>query len=155
MCGFHRLWRHLLHQQLNQLRRGVHVVVGTPGRILDLVKRGRLELAEVRTVVLDEADEMLSMGSLRIWKPFWLSPPKIARDSFLCHPASPHPRVSQEIPAQSQNRIHPARTSHCRGHRTACLLRQRTRQAGSPDPFVRNGRDRVRPHLHPHPHSYR
>src|SRR5690606_16769575 len=39
-------------QQLNQLRRGVHVVVGTPGRILDLVKRGRLELAEVRTVVL-------------------------------------------------------------------------------------------------------
>ncbi|MDD2523048.1 MAG: DEAD/DEAH box helicase [Anaerolineaceae bacterium] len=48
--------------QLNQLRRGVHVVVGTPGRILDLVKRGRLELAEVRTVVLDEADEMLSMG---------------------------------------------------------------------------------------------
>jgi len=49
-------------QQLNQLRRGVHVVVGTPGRILDLVKRGRLELAEVRTVVLDEADEMLSMG---------------------------------------------------------------------------------------------
>jgi len=49
-------------QQLNQLRRGVQVVVGTPGRILDLVKRGRLELAEVRTVVLDEADEMLSMG---------------------------------------------------------------------------------------------
>ena len=49
-------------QQLNQLRRGVHVVVGTPGRILDLVKRGRLDLSEVRTVVLDEADEMLSMG---------------------------------------------------------------------------------------------
>lgn len=48
--------------QLNQLRRGVQVVVGTPGRILDLVKRGRLELDEVRTVVLDEADEMLSMG---------------------------------------------------------------------------------------------
>ena len=48
--------------QLNQLRRGVQVVVGTPGRILDLVKRGRLELNEVRTVVLDEADEMLSMG---------------------------------------------------------------------------------------------
>ncbi|MEL7636379.1 MAG: DEAD/DEAH box helicase [Anaerolineaceae bacterium] len=49
-------------QQLNQLRRGVQVVVGTPGRILDLVKRGRLELGNVRTVVLDEADEMLSMG---------------------------------------------------------------------------------------------
>lgn len=49
-------------QQLNQLRRGVQVVVGTPGRILDLVKRGRLDLSEVHTVVLDEADEMLSMG---------------------------------------------------------------------------------------------
>ena len=49
-------------QQLNQLRRGVQVVVGTPGRILDLIKRGRLDLTEVRTVVLDEADEMLSMG---------------------------------------------------------------------------------------------
>lgn len=50
------------NQQLNQLRRGVQVVVGTPGRILDLIKRGRLDLTEVRTVVLDEADEMLSMG---------------------------------------------------------------------------------------------
>ncbi|MDD3948229.1 MAG: DEAD/DEAH box helicase [Anaerolineaceae bacterium] len=49
-------------QQLNQLRRGVQVVVGTPGRILDLIKRGRLDLSQVRTVVLDEADEMLSMG---------------------------------------------------------------------------------------------
>ena len=49
-------------QQLSQLRRGVQVVVGTPGRILDLVKRGRLDLTEVHTVVLDEADEMLSMG---------------------------------------------------------------------------------------------
>ena len=50
------------NQQLNQLRRGVQVVVGTPGRVLDLIKRGRLDLTEVRTVVLDEADEMLSMG---------------------------------------------------------------------------------------------
>lgn len=50
------------NQQLNQLRRGVQVVVGTPGRILDLIKRARLDLTEVRTVVLDEADEMLSMG---------------------------------------------------------------------------------------------
>lgn len=49
-------------QQLSELRRGVHIVVGTPGRLLDLIKRGRLDLSEVRTVVLDEADEMLSMG---------------------------------------------------------------------------------------------
>jgi len=49
-------------RQLNQLKRGVDVVVGTPGRLLDLLNRRALDLSEVRTVVLDEADEMLSMG---------------------------------------------------------------------------------------------
>ncbi len=48
--------------QINQLRRGVDIVVGTPGRLIDLIERGVLELSAVRTVVLDEADEMLSMG---------------------------------------------------------------------------------------------
>ncbi|MGD8857613.1 MAG: DEAD/DEAH box helicase, partial [Chloroflexota bacterium] len=48
--------------QIGQLKRGVDVVVGTPGRLLDLIKRRVLDLAEVTTVVLDEADEMLSMG---------------------------------------------------------------------------------------------
>lgn len=48
--------------QIGQLKRGVDVVVGTPGRLLDLIKRRVLDLAEVATVVLDEADEMLSMG---------------------------------------------------------------------------------------------
>lgn len=48
--------------QLSELRRGVDIVVGTPGRLLDLINRGKLDLSQVRTVVLDEADEMLSMG---------------------------------------------------------------------------------------------
>jgi ATP-dependent RNA helicase DeaD len=48
--------------QINQLKRGVDVVVGTPGRLLDLLKRGVLDLGELKTLVLDEADEMLSMG---------------------------------------------------------------------------------------------
>jgi ATP-dependent RNA helicase DeaD len=48
--------------QINQLKRGVDVVVGTPGRLLDLLKRGVLDLSELKTLVLDEADEMLSMG---------------------------------------------------------------------------------------------
>ncbi len=51
-------------RQISQLRRGVDVVVGTPGRLLDLLNRGLLDLSEIRTVVLDEADEMLSMGFL-------------------------------------------------------------------------------------------
>lgn len=50
------------HRQITRLRRGVDVVVGTPGRLLDLIKQKVLDLSGVRTVVLDEADEMLSMG---------------------------------------------------------------------------------------------
>ncbi|MBN2387802.1 MAG: DEAD/DEAH box helicase [Anaerolineales bacterium] len=48
--------------QISRLNRGVDVVVGTPGRLLDLLERNALNLGHVRTVVLDEADEMLSMG---------------------------------------------------------------------------------------------
>jgi ATP-dependent RNA helicase DeaD len=48
--------------QLRQLKRGVHVIVGTPGRLMDHMRRGTLKLGSLRTVVLDEADEMLRMG---------------------------------------------------------------------------------------------
>ncbi len=48
--------------QLSALRRGVHIVVGTPGRIMDHLERGTLDLTELRFLVLDEADEMLNMG---------------------------------------------------------------------------------------------
>jgi len=48
--------------QLSALRRGVHVVVGTPGRIMDHLDKGTLDLSQLRFLVLDEADEMLKMG---------------------------------------------------------------------------------------------
>ena len=48
--------------QINRLRQGVDIVVGTPGRLLDLINKRELDLSSVRTIVLDEADEMLSMG---------------------------------------------------------------------------------------------
>ena len=48
--------------QLSALRRGVHVVVGTPGRIMDHLEKGTLDLTQLRFLVLDEADEMLNMG---------------------------------------------------------------------------------------------
>ena len=48
--------------QLSALRRGVHVVVGTPGRVMDHLEKGTLDLSQVQYVVLDEADEMLNMG---------------------------------------------------------------------------------------------
>jgi ATP-dependent RNA helicase DeaD len=50
--------------QLQSLKRGVHVIVGTPGRVMDHMKRGTLDVSTVRMLVLDEADEMLNMGFL-------------------------------------------------------------------------------------------
>lgn len=49
-------------QQLRELKRGVHIVVATPGRLLDIIDRGAINFENVRYVVLDEADEMLNMG---------------------------------------------------------------------------------------------
>lgn len=48
--------------QLSALRRGVHIIVGTPGRIMDHLDKGTLDLSELKYLVLDEADEMLKMG---------------------------------------------------------------------------------------------
>ncbi len=48
--------------QIRALRRGVHVVVGTPGRVMDHMRKGTLKLGTLKTLVLDEADEMLRMG---------------------------------------------------------------------------------------------
>jgi ATP-dependent RNA helicase DeaD len=50
------------YPQLQALKRGVQVVVGTPGRVIDHLERGSLDLSELRCLVLDEADEMLRMG---------------------------------------------------------------------------------------------
>lgn len=51
-----------IETQINELRKGSHIVVGTPGRTLDLIKRKKLNVSEINIVVLDEADEMLTMG---------------------------------------------------------------------------------------------
>jgi len=51
-----------IESQIKTLRRGVHVIVATPGRLIDLIKRKTVHLQYVRDVVLDEADEMLNMG---------------------------------------------------------------------------------------------
>jgi len=48
--------------QIRALKRGVHVVVGTPGRVMDHIRKGTLKLGELKLMVLDEADEMLRMG---------------------------------------------------------------------------------------------
>lgn len=65
MPGFHVLpiyGGQDMTSQLRQLKRGVHVVVGTPGRVMDHLRRGSLNLNNLKSLVLDEADEMLRMG---------------------------------------------------------------------------------------------
>ena len=51
-----------ISKQITALKQGAHIVVGTPGRALDLINRGKLQIEHIRWLVLDEADEMLSMG---------------------------------------------------------------------------------------------
>lgn len=53
-----------IESQIRSLRNGVQVIVATPGRLIDLIKRGEVKLGDVHTVILDEADEMLNMGFL-------------------------------------------------------------------------------------------
>ncbi len=62
--------------QLHALRRGVHIIVGTPGRVLDHLDKGTLDLSELKYLVLDEADEMLRMGFIDdVEKVFEVTPP--------------------------------------------------------------------------------
>jgi ATP-dependent RNA helicase DeaD len=62
--------------QLAGLRRGPHVVIGTPGRVIDHLERGTLSLGELATLVLDEGDEMLRMGFIEdVEKVLAKSPP--------------------------------------------------------------------------------
>ena len=53
-----------IEKQIKALKSGAHIVVGTPGRLLDLIKRKALKLDQIETLILDEADEMLNMGFL-------------------------------------------------------------------------------------------
>jgi ATP-dependent RNA helicase DeaD len=63
--------------QIGNLKRGVDVVVGTPGRLNDLLERNVLNLTEIKTVVLDEADEMLNMGFIEdVEKILGMTPPE-------------------------------------------------------------------------------
>ncbi len=51
-----------IERQIHELKKGVHIIIGTPGRVMDHMRRGTLSLSGVKIVVLDEADQMLEMG---------------------------------------------------------------------------------------------
>ncbi len=51
-----------IEKQIRKIKKGVHIISATPGRLLDLINRGVVDISSVKTVILDEADEMLNMG---------------------------------------------------------------------------------------------
>ncbi|MFO8231291.1 MAG: DEAD/DEAH box helicase [Longimonas sp.] len=70
------------HRQTRRLDKGVDVVVGTPGRMLDLIRKGALDLSAVQVAVLDEADEMLSMGFIEDIKAILAATPSERQTAF-------------------------------------------------------------------------
>jgi ATP-dependent RNA helicase DeaD len=71
-----------INQQIKQLQRGVHIVVGTPGRVIDHLNRGTLKLRDVEMVVIDEADRMLDMGFIKDIKKILNKVPKNKQTSL-------------------------------------------------------------------------
>ncbi len=71
-----------IDRQIKRLERGVHIVVGTPGRVLDMLDRRSLKLEDVRFFVLDEADEMLSMGFIQDVEKILEAAPKERQTAF-------------------------------------------------------------------------
>ncbi len=96
--------------QLSALRRGVHVVVGTPGRIMDHLEKGTLDLTELKFLVLDEADEMLNMGFAEDVETILADTPDDKQVAlFSRHHARADPAAVEEVPAPTPSRS-PSRT---------------------------------------------
>ena len=79
-------------RQIGRLQKGVDIVVGTPGRLLDLIERQTLDLSRVRVVVLDEADEMLSMGFIEDIEALLAVTPAARQTALLSATMSPEVR---------------------------------------------------------------
>ncbi|MFP4100234.1 DEAD/DEAH box helicase [Coleofasciculus sp.] len=111
-----------IDRQIRLLQRNAQMVVGTPGRVIDLLDRGDLKLDQVKWVVLDEADEMLSMGFIddvkKILKQapkerqtacFSATMPKAIRDlvnQFLKSPVTVTVELSKATPARIEQRVY-------------------------------------------------
>jgi ATP-dependent RNA helicase DeaD len=106
--------------QLNALRRGVHVVVGTPGRVIDHMNRGTLKLTGLTMLVLDEADEMLRMGFVdAVESILQQTPPKRQVVLFSATMPAPIRRIAQK-------HLHsPVETTIKSATSTAANIRQR------------------------------
>jgi len=88
--------------QISRLKKGVDVVVGTPGRLLDLIRRKSLDLHRISTVVLDEADEMLSMGFIADIEAILEATPAERQTAFFSATMpKPNSAPGQPLPARS------------------------------------------------------
>ena len=94
--------------QLSGLERGAHVVVGTPGRVIDHLDRGSLDLTSLEHLVLDEADEMLAMGFAEDVERILARHPGVqAGGAVLGHDAAADPGARQALPPRSRRHRHP------------------------------------------------
>ena len=106
--------------QLSGLKRGTHVVVGTPGRLIDHLERGSLDLSQLRWLVLDEADEMLRMGFIDdVEKILKATPPERQTALFSATLPPPIKRIAQ------QHLRDPVEVTIAAKTRTATTVRQR------------------------------
>jgi ATP-dependent RNA helicase DeaD len=83
-----------IERQISRLRRGVQIIVGTPGRVIDLLERGELKLDQLKLAILDEADEMLSMGFIDDIKKILRQTPKARQTACL---SATMPREIKEL----------------------------------------------------------
>ncbi len=131
--------------QLRALSRGVHVVVGTPGRVMDHLRRETLDLKSLKTLVLDEADEMLRMGFIDDVE--WILEQIPAQRQILSFSATlPEPirEDRQKVPQQSGSRFDQEQYGYGRLHRANLFVRSSTRKIGHADSPVGNRRNRRR-----------
>ena len=140
-------------QQLDALKSGVEVVVGTPGRLLDLANRGALDLSHVKVLVLDEADEMLDLGFLPdVERLLAKTPRDPADDAVPRHHAGrdrlagPHPHAP---PGQHPRRVRRGHPDGA-GDRAVHLPGARPRQDRDAGPHPAVGELRVDDRLHAH-----
>jgi superfamily II DNA/RNA helicase len=141
--------------QLHSLKRGVHVVVGTPGRVIDHLDKGTLDLSELRFLVLDEADEMLRMGFIDdVEKVLQATPPERQVALFSATmPTDPQDRAAHlkdpvEVTIKSSDH-------HRAEHPPALLVRQRHAQARCDDAHPRSRTVRRDDHLRAHQAGHR
>ena len=148
--GFCGLGGQPIQLQLKRLDRGVHVVVGTPGRIMDHLRRGSLRLDAVRVVVLDEADEMLRMGFIEDVE--WiLSQAPEGRQTALFSATLPREvRRIAERPCANPLGIEIEHKTNGARHRAALSPCRAAAEAGRPRPILETETDRRGADLHPH-----